>query len=91
MKYNFGSLEQLAADLRARTAGLNETHDELKSYVERLFGEWDSDAQRAYQAAQQQWDQAHLELTDTLERIAKVVEDGSIDMAAREAQNAAMF
>ncbi|MBF6087060.1 WXG100 family type VII secretion target [Nocardia cyriacigeorgica] len=84
ISYNEAQLVQLAADLRTSMARLDETNQELKGYVTGLLGEWESGASGAYAEAQDKWNSAHASLRDTLGRIAKVVEDGAIDMSGTD-------
>ncbi|AOW92103.1 hypothetical protein BFN03_03640 [Rhodococcus sp. WMMA185] len=88
MKYSFEQLQQLANDIRQNEAKLRETHDELQGYVRGLVETWESGARENYQAVQARWDSSHNDLLQVLNTIAKVVEDGSIDMKSAEDRNA---
>lgn len=92
MKYNFPEMLALASDIHSNAGKLNETHDELKGYVSRLASAWeDGKAREAYLQVQQQWDGAHNDLIQVLNTIAKVVEDGTVDMQGTEDKNAASW
>lgn len=93
ISYEFHGLEQMAGDIRNRAVALSETHDELKRFVQGLLeNSWDQGgASEGYQASQAKWDAGHAELLDVLERIAKTVEDGAIDMKDAEVRNAASW
>lgn len=92
MKYSEGQLVQLAADLRTSKGRLSESHSELTNYVKQLCSTWESDeAQKAYQDKQHRWDRAHEDLMTTLENIAKVVEDGAINMTTTDKAAAAKW
>ncbi|NLE79277.1 MAG: WXG100 family type VII secretion target [Rhodococcus sp.] len=91
ISYEFAAMDQMAGDIRNRVVALNETHEELKGYVNGLSGAWKGEAQEGYAAVQQQWDSAHSDLIMVLETIAKVVEDGTADMRDKEKMNAAMW
>lgn len=91
MKYNFGEMLALAGDIRSNSGKLVGTHDELKGYVNGLVGQWESEARESYQAVQKQWDDAHNELIQVLNTIAKVVEDGTNDMNTTEGKNASSW
>ncbi|WP_225928536.1 WXG100 family type VII secretion target [Rhodococcus opacus] len=91
ISYDFHGLSQMAADIKNRSVALNETHDELKSYVQGLAAGWDGTASAAYQDVQREWDAAHAELIEVLDRIARTVEDGSTQMGETEAANLAKW
>lgn len=95
ISYDFQNLTTMGEDLRSRVRALTETHDELKGYVSGLAQQWGSTdengAKNNYDAVQQQWDMAHEDLIHVLQTITKVVEDGVIDMQAKEAKNAAAW
>ncbi|BDT85116.1 WXG100 family type VII secretion target [Nocardia cyriacigeorgica] len=91
INYDKGQMIQLSADLKTSVARLDETNQELKNYVAGLLGSWESGASGAYADAQNKWNTAHQELRDTLLRIAKVVEDGAIDMSGTDAAAASKW
>ena len=91
MKYQEGQLMAMSGDLRTSKARLVETHTELRGYVDALAAEWESGAQDAYRLKQKRWDDAHDQLLIIMENIAKVVEDGLIDMTTTDKQNAARW
>ncbi|CAM2860212.1 WXG100 family type VII secretion target [Skermania piniformis] len=91
MKYEFGQMMQLAADIQTTSGRLTSSHDQLTRYVEGLVAQWESSARDAYRGVQQQWDLAHNDLITTLARISRVVAQGTSDMQATEARNAASW
>ncbi|MEV0945861.1 WXG100 family type VII secretion target [Rhodococcus sp. NPDC049939] len=91
MKYGFAELQSLASDIRSNESALRETHDELQSYVQGLVSQWNGEAQISYQEVQSRWDRSHDDLLQTLQQIAKVVEQGANDMLAAEQRNAATW
>lgn len=92
INYNFHGMSEMSGDIRNRVAALNETHDELKGYVNRLADAWESEqAKTAYDAVQRDWDTAHADLINVLQMIAKTVEDGTANMQDAELRNAAMW
>ncbi|MBF6438676.1 WXG100 family type VII secretion target [Nocardia cyriacigeorgica] len=84
MLYNEGQLIALAGDIRTSKSRLTETHDELTGYVNQLVASWEGQAQAAYRDKQARWDDAHNDLLTILEAVAKVVEDGAIDMTTAD-------
>lgn len=97
VSYSKEQLLAMAGDLRAAKGRLSETHQELLGYVNGLVAQWESDAQKAYLEKQKRWNDA-IESPDKtsgllpiVEAVAKVVEDGAIDMATTDAQAAAKW
>ncbi|WP_068271662.1 WXG100 family type VII secretion target [Aldersonia kunmingensis] len=89
MKYNFAEMLALASDIHSNAGKLIETHDELKSYVSNLASSWeDGKAREGYLQVQAQWDSAHDDIIQVLNTIAKVVENGTVDMQSTEDKNA---
>ncbi|WP_063060487.1 WXG100 family type VII secretion target [Nocardia sienata] len=91
MKYSEGQLMAMTGDLRSSKGRLTETHEELKGYVNALAAEWESGAQEAYRLKQARWDEAHNGLLDIMERLAKTVEDGAIEMTTTDKLNASRW
>lgn len=91
MKYSEGQLVQLSGDIRTSKARLVESHDELAGYVNSLVATWEGGAQEAYREKQAKWDSAHNDLLMILENIAKVVEDGAINMSSTDKKNASAW
>lgn len=92
MKYSEGQLLAMAGDIRTSKGRISESHTELLNYVNQLAASWESDeAKIAYDAKQSRWNKAHEDLMDIMERIAKVVEDGAVNMTSTDKQNAARW
>ncbi|WP_459549348.1 WXG100 family type VII secretion target [Nocardia sp. X0981] len=92
VKYSEAQLTAMAGDIRNAKGRLTETQAELESYVSQLAASWEtSEAKDAYRAKQLRWDDAHNQLMDIMERIAKVVEDGAINMTSTDKMNAARW
>ncbi|MGW0182018.1 WXG100 family type VII secretion target [Nocardia sp. NPDC003345] len=92
LQYSEGQLMAMAGDIRTSKGRLSETHTELGNYVNQLAAAWEtSEAKDAYRAKQARWDDAHNQLMDIMERIAKVVEDGAINMTSTDRQNASRW
>ncbi|MFH5206649.1 WXG100 family type VII secretion target [Antrihabitans spumae] len=88
LDYKFGEIDAMSDSLRSRSVALNETHDELKGYVAALAATWEGQAQANYQSVQRDWDQAHQQLVEVLNKIANVVRDGNSGMQATEGREA---
>jgi WXG100 family type VII secretion target len=91
LKYSFGEIEALTAEIGSDVGKLQAAHDELKSYVQNLAASWESQAQEAYLGTQQKWDQANADLIATLHAIAQTVAQGNQDMQSTEARNASQW
>ncbi|WP_051161604.1 WXG100 family type VII secretion target [Nocardia brevicatena] len=92
MKYSEGQLLAMTGDIRTSKGRISESHGELLNYVNQLASSWESDeAKIAYDAKQNRWNKAHEDLMDIMERIAKVVEDGAINMTTTDKQNASRW
>ncbi|WP_149360586.1 WXG100 family type VII secretion target [Lolliginicoccus suaedae] len=87
IKYNFGQIEALRADLATSAASLDNTLNDLKGYVATLAASWDSGASANYQAQQRRWDDAALNLKLILDAVGRAVGDGNDQM--RDAERAA--
>ncbi|MBD8506420.1 WXG100 family type VII secretion target [Hoyosella sp. G463] len=87
IKYNFGQIEALRADLAASAANLDSTLNDLKGYVSSLAASWDSNASANYQAQQRRWDDAALNLKLILDAVGRAVGEGNDQM--RDAERAA--
>lgn len=91
MRYVFGAIDQMTAQIDAKQATLNGKLDELKQIIAPLVADWEGAASESYQDKQRQWDTAALELNQVLESVGNAVGQGNADMQAREAANRGMF
>ncbi len=91
MKYEFGRMMQLAGDIQSTSGKLTAGHDQLSRYVQGLVAQWEGSARQEYHQVQAQWDTAHNDLIATLAQISQVVAQGTADMQATEARNAASW
>lgn len=56
IRYNFGSLDALASDLKTQFGRLEELSGQLKRQVHALAANWESGGAASYQTAQLEWD-----------------------------------
>jgi len=91
MRYVFGAIDQVTAQIDAKQATLNSKLDELRQIISPLVAEWEGTASESYQDKQRQWDSAALELNQVLEAVGSAVGQGNANMQAREAANRGMF
>lgn len=91
MRYVFGAIDEVKAQIDVKQATLNGKLDELKSIIAPLVADWEGSASDSYQDKQRQWDSAAAELNQVLNTIGTAVGQGNADMQAREAANRGMF
>ncbi|KWW98123.1 WXG100 family type VII secretion target [Carbonactinospora thermoautotrophica] len=91
IKVSFSTLEGGAQSCRSTAGQIRQQLDDLRAEVQRLAGEWEGEAQAAYQAKQQQWDQAAGDLQQVLERIATALSEAAQQYQATEQANAAIW
>lgn len=79
--YNHGQMEALIGQVTSASNGLSSTLGDLKSYLAPLVAEWEGDAAVAYQAHQNDWDQAAAALQQMLSEIARAASAGNQGMS----------
>lgn len=79
--YNHGTIESLVGQVAQASTALRTSLDDLKAYLAPLVAEWDGDAAVAYQAHQQDWDQAAAALQAMLGEISRAASAGNQGMA----------
>jgi early secretory antigenic target protein ESAT-6 len=84
MKYNFAQIDGLRADIAASTAQMNNTLNDLKSYLAPLVADWSGEASEAYQVQQRRWDESAGGLNQVLDAIGRAVGAGNDNMAETE-------
>ncbi|MCW4352525.1 WXG100 family type VII secretion target [Hoyosella sp. YIM 151337] len=84
IKYNFGQIDTLRADIAASTAQMNAALADLRSYLGPLVADWTGGAAEAYQVQQRRWDDAAQGLNQVLDAIGRAVGAGNDQMAAAE-------
>ena len=91
MRYVFGAIDEVKAQIDVKQASLNSKLDELKQVIAPLVSEWEGAASQTYQDKQRQWDSSAIQLNQVLDTIGRAVGQGNEDMQAREAANRGMF
>ncbi|AZA14273.1 WXG100 family type VII secretion target [Corynebacterium choanae] len=91
IRYQFGAIEQAAADITSTTGRINSTLDSLKQGLQPMVATWEGESAAAYNQAQQQWDQAAAELNRVLGTIAQTVSQGNQRMNAVNRRAAASW
>lgn len=79
--YNHGQIEALVGQVTQASTALRTTLDDLRSYLTPLVDEWEGDAAIAYQAHQNDWDQAAAALQQMLAEISRAAGAGNQGMA----------
>lgn len=79
--YNHGPIEALVGQVTQASANLRTSLDDLRAYLAPLVAEWEGDAAVAYQAHQQDWDQAAAALQAMLAEISRAASRGNQSMA----------
>ncbi|HEY3631327.1 MAG TPA: WXG100 family type VII secretion target [Jatrophihabitantaceae bacterium] len=81
---NFGALQQGHAGIAQTYSRLTGTLEELESNLSGMIQSWSGQAQEAYLANKQQWDQAAANLATVLNQIAGAVSDAHDNYRAAE-------
>ncbi|MGO1950777.1 MAG: WXG100 family type VII secretion target [Mycobacteriaceae bacterium] len=81
IQYDFAQISQASADIHATNRNINATLEQLKSDIAPMVAEWEGESATAYQAAQQRWDAAALEMNQVLQTIARAVDDANARMS----------
>ncbi|AWH96134.1 WXG100 family type VII secretion target [Dietzia psychralcaliphila] len=79
--YNHGPIESLVGQVGSASTALRTTLDDLRAYLAPLVAEWEGDAAVAYQAHQNDWDQAAAALQAMLAEISRAASQGNQGMA----------
>lgn len=91
IKVTFAAIEQAAADVDAARARITAQLGELQSHLAPVVANWTGDAAGRYNEAQQRWDRSAADLTETLQRIKRLVLDAGAGYRSVEADNAKRF
>jgi 6 kDa early secretory antigenic target len=91
IRYNFGSIADLASGMTVKWQSLNERLDEIKSSIQPLVATWQGADADAYQVRQGEWNAAQTELNTVLQSLIGAVSAGNQKMIEQEAMNRARF
>ncbi|GAB3942378.1 WXG100 family type VII secretion target [Corynebacterium tapiri] len=81
IKYQFGEIDNAAADIRSTSARIGSELEDLKRQLQPMISTWEGESSTAYQAAQAQWDSAALELNTILSTISDTLAEGNNTMS----------
>lgn len=88
INYDYAGLATLVEDITSKKGSLTSTNSDLLGFVKGLAAAWESDAQASYQAVQDRWQAAHVDLLDTLGAISNAVHNAHNDMQSTDLRNA---
>ncbi len=91
IRYNFGSITDLAGGMTNKWQSLNDKLDEIKSSIQPLVATWQGADADAYQVKQGEWNSAQAELTTVLQSLIGAVNSGNQKMMEQEAMNRSRF
>lgn len=91
IKVDYAALQTAAADIKGTHDQMNNLLDQLKSDLAPLVNTWEGNAQTAYRAKQQQWDQAVDDLNKVLASVGTAVNDALQNYQSGEGRNQRMF
>ncbi|MCZ4078136.1 hypothetical protein BJD99_02520 [Rhodococcus sp. 1163] len=91
IRYNFGSITDLAGGMTNKWQSLNDKLDEIKSSIQPLVATWQGADADAYQVKQGEWNSAQTELTTVLQSLIGAVNSGNQKMMEQEAMNRSRF
>ncbi|MBB5940039.1 WXG100 family type VII secretion target [Streptomyces zagrosensis] len=80
-----------ANDVRTTANTLKTELDELHRRVEQVVATWEGDAQIAFHETQTQWNTSVNELTNTLQQIARALDDATDGYRATDKAAASQF
>lgn len=83
----FASVAEAATHCSSTLANMNSELDDLRNTVAKVAGSWSGAAAEAYQAKQQQWNQAQQDLGAVLQQIAKALENAHDAYTTTESTN----
>jgi WXG100 family type VII secretion target len=91
IKVNFGSLSGGAAGIQANYRALVGSIEDLEQQLAPMVSTWTGDAQSAYFAQKQKWDQAAQAMSTILAQMGKAVDDAHSNYQAAENSNRSLW
>ncbi|WP_016909808.1 WXG100 family type VII secretion target [Streptomyces xiaopingdaonensis] len=88
---NYGSLEQIAENIKGQADKLKEDLGEIQSKMGEVAHIWEGEAQTAYQTVQTKWNQNVDEVHQALTAIVSKVHIASGDYSSTDKKAAAQF
>lgn len=88
---NFQTISQAASDVRTTANNIRTQLDDLESGVKKIAQTWTGSAQEGYQAKQAEWDKRAASLHQTLEAIARALDNAAQNYQSTENQNARIW
>ncbi|GAA2514199.1 WXG100 family type VII secretion target [Streptomyces sp. NPDC059506] len=88
---NFSTISTAANDVRQTASSIKNQLDDLEAGVKKIATTWEGSAQESYRAKQAEWDKRALSMQQTLEQIAKALDQAAQSYQATESRNKAMW
>lgn len=88
---NFQTISQAASDVRTTANNIRAQLDDLESGVKKIAQSWTGSAQEGYQAKQAEWDNRAASLHQTLESIARALDNAAQNYQSTESQNSRIW
>jgi 6 kDa early secretory antigenic target len=88
---NFQTISQASSDVRTTANNIRQQLDDLESGVKQIAQSWTGSAQEGYQAKQAEWDKRAQSLHQTLEAIAKALDNAAQNYQSTESQNSRIW
>jgi early secretory antigenic target protein ESAT-6 len=91
VKVTFGELAAAEGNITSTSQKITSELDQLKTFVQRLVGQWDGTAREAYFAQQNKLDQAAADLNQVLASVGIAVRQANESYQAAERANTGRF
>ncbi|WP_326687628.1 MULTISPECIES: WXG100 family type VII secretion target [unclassified Streptomyces] len=91
MEVHYGTVEQIAGDIKVRRELLERQLDALWGAVTKVDDAWEGDARQAFNIIKRKWDQRVNSLTSTLTRMETTVRNGKDQYHATDKKAASFF
>ena len=91
IKVTFAQVQATQEHARSTVASMNNSLQDLKSYLAPMVSTWDGQAAQNYQAKQARWDQAAYGLNEVLAAIGRALGTANDGFQRTESQNASRF
>ncbi|GAA2636433.1 WXG100 family type VII secretion target [Streptomyces axinellae] len=91
MEVHYGTVEQIAGDIKVRRELLERQLEALWSAVNKVDDAWEGDARQAFNLIKRQWDQRVQSISTTLTTMETKVRNGNDQYQATDKKAASFF
>lgn len=91
VKVTFGEIAGAQSNISSASQHINAQLDDLRSFVERLAGQWEGEAREAYYVQQRKLETAAAELNQVLQQISIATGNANDAYQAAERANTSRF